>query len=48
MPSGTRVAIVLIVLAIVFWAGLGVASLISPDNPSSRNPPAGSNLHSGL
>jgi hypothetical protein len=48
MPSGTKVAIVLIVLAVVFWVGVGVASLVSPDNPSSRNPPAGSNLRTGF
>lgn len=48
LSSGTKLAIALIVLAAVFWVGVGVASLVAPDNPSSRNPPAGSNLRTGM
>lgn len=48
MTSGTKIALILIALGVVFWVGVGVAAIVAPDNPSSRNPPAGSNLRSGF
>ena len=48
LTSGTKLAIVFNLLAAIFWVGIGVAALVAPDNPSSRNPPAGSNLRTGL